>query len=115
MSNFALGKRALGVCDICGQTYKLKTLKAQVVKQRITGLLACPECWSPDHPQLMLGTFKIVDPQALRNPRSDSNQREESRDISWGWNPVGFAPLYSNTPDTLLAVGGVGTVSVVTT
>lgn len=115
MANFALGKKALGTCDICGQTYKLKTLKAQIVKQRPTGLLACAECWSPDHPQLMLGTFKIVDPQALRNPRSDSNQRPSSRNTQWGWNPVGFQTPYSDTPNALLGVGEVGTVSVVIT
>lgn len=115
MSNFASGKWAIAECDVCAQRYKLKQLKALVVKGVSTQILACPECWVPDQPQLMLGTFKIDDPQALRNPRSDSNQREESRDIQWGWNPVGFAPLNSNTPDALLAVGEVGTVTVVTT
>lgn len=114
MSQFASGKIALGECDVCGFRFKLKQLKALVVKQSSTQILACPQCWVPDHPQLMLGTFKIEDPQALRNPRSDSNQLVASRDIQWGWNPVGMFNPNSNTPDALLATGEVGTVTVVT-
>ena len=47
------------------------------MKQKITGTKACPECWDVDHPQLMLGTFPIYDPQALREPRVDVNQNVE--------------------------------------
>ena len=76
---YANGKRALGVCDVCGFTYKLKSLKELIVKDRKTGTLACEECWNPDHPQLKLGQFPVYDPQALRNPRVDSPQYPESR------------------------------------
>ena len=110
-ATYAAGKKAFGFCDRCGFRYALRKLKKEVVKTKVTGLLVCPECWSPDHPQLLLGTFPVYDPQALRNPRPDS--LEESRDTQWGWNPVGASnPL---TPDALLATGYVGTVTVVTT
>jgi len=76
-TRFAAGKKARGICDICGQEFKLKTLKPVFRKHNNTGLLACRVCWDPDHPQLMLGELPVYDPQALRNPRpdnSDSNQ-----------------------------------------
>lgn len=79
--NFADGKRALGLCDICGQQYKLKTLKPVFRKHNNTGLLACRTCWDPDHPQLMLGELPVYDPQALRNPRPDTNERGDSRQL----------------------------------
>lgn len=117
MALFASGKIALGECDVCGFRFKLKELKALTIKQKRTNIMACPQCWTPDQPQLMLGTFKIEDPQALRNPRSDSNQLEASRDIQWGWNPVGGSRAYADdlTPNPLVATGEVGTVLVATT
>lgn len=124
-NRFASGKRAIAMCDVCGQRYKLKQLKEVIVKQRKTNILACTECWDPDHPQLMLGTFPVEDPQALRNPRPDNtylqsgalangNQGEGSRNIQWGWNPVGGASSFDAalTPNTLVAAGQVGTVTV---
>lgn len=129
MSNrFASGVRAIAECDRCGQQYKLKKLKTEIIKQRKYELLVCPECWDPDHPQLMLGTFPVDDPQALRNPRRDTtyfvsglnangNVSGGSRDIQWGWNPVGGARLFDDplTPNDLVAAGFVGTVTIVTT
>ena len=73
-TRFASAKKALGVCDICGFTYRLRELKNLIVKNRDTNMKACPECWNPDQPQLMLGSFPVDDPQALRNPRPDTNQ-----------------------------------------
>jgi hypothetical protein len=78
-SPYATGKIALGVCDVCGFTYHLKELKEKMVKGRKTGVLACPECWDPSHPQLRLGEFPVYDPQALRNPRTDTAQFAQSR------------------------------------
>lgn len=79
-NRFAQGKKAFGFCDLCSQRYPLAKLKYQIIKQRVTNIRHCPECWSPDHPQLMLGTFPIDDPQALRNPRPDP-ALQESRAI----------------------------------
>ena len=125
-NRFASGKKAIAECDRCGQQFKLKTLRTEIIKQRKYELLVCPECWDPDHPQLMLGTFPVDDPQALRNPRRDTtyfvsgvnangNLSGGSRDIQWGWAPVGGASQFDSalTPNDLVAVGFVGTVTVV--
>ena len=79
---YANGKKALGACDICGFTYRLKQLKELIVKGKKTDLLACVECWNPDHPQLHLGEFPVYDPQALRNPRTDQTQYAQSRSLT---------------------------------
>ena len=55
----------------------LVDLKWEIVKQKKTGLRVCPACHDIDHPQLMLGTFVVFDPQALRDPRVDVNQNVE--------------------------------------
>ena len=113
MSNrFASSQRALGICDVCGFQYKLRELRNVFVKRRDTNIKACPECWDPDQPQLQLGMYVIEDPQALRNPRPD-NSYVESRDIQWGWNPVGLNNVYSfnNLPNKLVATTAVGTVT----
>lgn len=88
MSNtWASGRHALGICDMCAGEYKLRELKKEIFDQRPTGFLVCEECWDIDNPQLQLGRFPINDPQALRNPRIDTNLLQ-SRDM-WGFDPVG--------------------------
>lgn len=124
MSNrFASGKNAIAMCDVCGFQYKLKTLRPLVIKTKVTNILACEECWVPDQPQLMLGTFPIEDPQAVRNPRPDTSYfalgndgAGGSRVIEWGWNPVGGARGLDAglTPNALAPKALVGTVTVVT-
>jgi hypothetical protein len=79
MSRFASSQKALGLCDVCGFSYPLRQLRTTFVKGRKTDVLSCPECWDPDHPQLRLGEFPVVDPQALRNPRPDSAEYAQSR------------------------------------
>ena len=110
---FALGKKAIAECDRCGFQYKLKELKQLVIKTKTVNLLVCPTCWEQDQPQLQLGMYRIDDPQALRNPRPDTSY-QQSRDIQWGWNPVGLNnPLgLSGLQDNLEATGQVGGVSV---
>jgi len=112
-TRFAAGKKAIAICDRCGFQYKLSQLKETVVKMRKTGLLVCRECWEPDQPQNMQGMYPVVDPQALRKSRPD-NSEEQSRDIQWGWNPVGMNNVLglSGIPDTMVGAGAVGTVSV---
>lgn len=114
-NRFARGKKAFGFCDICAQRYDLPKLKPLVIKTKVTNILACPECWNPDHPQLKLGMYPIDDPQALRNPRPDVNILI-SRDTQWGWNPVGGARANDNglTPNYLTMTAQVGSVTVVT-
>lgn len=127
-NRFANGIKAIAMCDRCGQQYKLKKLKTEIIKQRKYELLVCPECWDPDHPQLMLGTFPVDDPQALRNPRRDTTYVQAgvdvngyitggSRDIQWGWNPVGGSRSFDAalTPNYLAMGALIGTVTVTTT
>ena len=109
---YASGNKALALCDICGFQYKLRELRSTIKKGKITDIKACPECWNPDHPQLHLGEIPVEDPQALRDPRPDSAELVSSRDIQWGWNPVGFNDNDELTPDNLEATGGLGTVTV---
>lgn len=124
-NRFANGVRAIAMCDRCGQQYKLKNLKTEIIKQRKYELLVCPECWDPDQPQLMLGTFPVEDPQALRNPRKDNTyitagQNNDgvptggSRDIQWGWNPVGGSKEFDDalTPNNLVGRTSVGNVTI---
>ena len=72
--------------------------------------------------------YPVDDPQALRNPRPDNTYRqsgtlangsigEGSRDIQWGWNPVGGSRGFDAdlTPNDLVARGQVGKVTVVIT
>ena len=79
MSRFASGRKSLAICDICGFQYKLRELRDLIIKGRNSNLMACPECWNPDQPQLSLGSFPVNDPQAIRNPRPDYNQYAQSR------------------------------------
>ena len=73
----------------------------------------------------MLGTFPVDDPQALRNPRRDttyitSGLNDEgslsggSRDIQWGWSPVGGSRSFDTflTPNTLALTVLIGTVTI---
>lgn len=142
-NRFASGKWAISQCDRCGFRYKLKQLRRLVIKTKNVNILVCPTCWEPDQPQLQLGMYPVDDPQALRDPRPDTTYWQGgltglqidtqgvptedvdaygtpsggSRVIQWGWNPVGLHnPLgLTGLPDTLLASGQVGTVTIQTT
>ena len=119
-NRFASDKKALAYCDVCGWQYKLKELKDLIVKGRNTHIKACIECWNGDQPQLKLGEFPVDDSQALRDPRPDQSLGDSgntsSRDIQWGWNPVGGGvDPYGLTPNILLITGSVGQVTVTTT
>ena len=124
-NRFASGKWAIAQCDRCNFRYKLKELKRLVIKTKNINILVCPTCWEPDQPQLQLGMYPVDDPQAVRNPRNDStyvtagantagNPTSGSRDIQWGWNPVGGASNFdvALTPNYLVATTFVGTVTV---
>jgi len=125
-SRFASGKNSISQCDRCGFRYKLKQLKALVIKRNITNILVCPTCWEPDQPQLLLGETPVNDPQAVRNPRpdnsyvvsgldSDGNSSGGSRIFEWGWAPVGGSRDGGVTPNALNLAITLGTVTVATT
>jgi len=127
-NRFASGKNAIAECDRCDFRYPLKVLRREVIKGKNYELLVCPTCFDPDQPQLHLGEFPVDDPQGLRNPRPDRSYYTSgldangfssggSRDIQWGWNPIGGSQLFDAklTPNYLATVTSVGTVSIVTT
>ena len=137
-NRFASGKNSIAMCDRCGFQFKLTSLKKEVLKTKIYNLLVCPTCWDPDQPQLQLGMYPVDDPQAVRNPRRDTTYYSAgtnglqivetdstnvnavgfptggSREIQWGWNPVGGARSFDSvlTPNYLVLYAEVGTVTV---
>ena len=124
-NRFASGKYSIAECDRCGQRYKLKQLKFEVIKTKLYQLKVCDECWDPDQPQLQLGMFPVDDPQAVRQPRPDLSYEASgldilgypgggSRDTQWGWNPIGGSSLNDSglTPNNLIATTYVGTVAI---
>jgi len=138
-NQFASGKYAIAQCDRCNFRYKLKQLKSLVIKTKNVNILVCPECWEKDQPQLQLGMYPVYDPQAIRNPRVDSNSYRQaglngtriepvnydsslnelgtitlgSRIIQWGFNPVGGSRDFDAalTPNNLVAQGLVNSVT----
>jgi hypothetical protein len=137
-NKFASGKNAIAQCDRCDQRYKLRDLRTQTVKTKPFKIKVCKTCWDPDHPQLQLGMYPVNDPQAVREPRPDLSYEVSgtsglqelltdstsilgigypeggSRVIQWGWNPVGMGNDGGLTPNTLLAYGQVGIVTITT-
>jgi hypothetical protein len=127
-NRYTSGKNSIAECDRCGQRFKLTILKKEVIRTKTYNLLVCPECWDPDHPQLLQGMYPVDDPQAVRNPRPDQSYYQSgltsdgslgggSRVFQWGWNPIGGASSFDTllTPNYLVAQGIVGTVAVATT
>jgi len=141
-TKYASAKNSIAQCDRCGFRYKLKQLKRLVIKTKNVNILVCPECWEPDQPQLSLGLYPVNDPQAVRNPRPDSPSYYQSgldgiqaeagtgtsplqtgvpllgsRIIQWGWGPVGGSRANDAglTPNDLVGIGNLGTVTVTTT
>jgi len=105
---YASGKDAWGISDRSGRRYRLREMKVEW-----TGAKVGPDEYEPKHPQLF-PPKAYPDPQALRNPRPESDLPEQ-RSIQHGFNPVGFQDIPGVTPANNLApVGQVGTVTVVT-
>ena len=127
-TKYASGKHSIAQCDRCGQRYKLTELKKLTIKTKQVSIKVCPECWDPDQPQLQLGMYPVNDPQAVREPRPDTSYavsglgtdgyaQDGSRQIQWGWAPVGGARGFDTvlTPNDLIAIGQVGIVTITTT
>ena len=118
-NKFSAGYKSIAECDRCGFRYKLSKLQKLVVKNTVINMKVCPQCWDPDHPQLKLGLYPVEDPQAVREPRPDLTTNDlniGSRDIQWGWNPVGFGNGGDNglAINRLVALGQAGSVTITT-
>lgn len=134
-SKFASGKNSIAECDRCGQRYKLKELRKQVLKTKLYNVKVCPSCFDPDHPQLQLGMYPVNDPQAVREPRPDVSYQVSgnsglqinlsgigpdglgspeggSRIFQWSWNPVGGPRDDGLTPNNLAPDCLVGSVTI---
>jgi len=124
-NRFASGKNSIAMCDRCGFRFKLTELRKEIIKTKQVNILVCDSCFDPDQPQLLLGMYPVDDPQAVRNPRNDTTYVTAgvntagyttggSRDIQWGWNPVGGSRFFDNelTPNNLALVVEIGTVTV---
>lgn len=122
-NKFAAGQKAIAECDRCARRVKLKELKELIIRTKKTNILVCAQCWEPDHPQNLQGMYPVEDPQALKNPRPDTSYLVSgldsngdpsmgSRDIQWGWNPVGMRDN-ELTPNKLVGVGQIGTIEVI--
>jgi len=140
-TKYSSGKHSIAECDRCGQRYKLKELRKLILKTKQISVKVCPECWEPDQPQLLLGMYPVFDPQAVREPRKDTTYQvagntglqigqnnsynvqdngyptDGSRQIEWGWNPVGGASSFDTllTPNHLISNVIIGDVTIVTT
>jgi hypothetical protein len=140
-SKYSSGKHAIANCDRCGQQFKLVLLRKLTIKTKQVSIKVCDECWEPDQPQLHLGMYPVSDPQAVREPRPDTSYyasgqtglqildgnsnnidangypADGSRVFQWGWNPVGGASQFDTvlTPNYLIALGQVGTVTITAT
>jgi len=86
---YSSGKYTQAACDRCAEWFKLSKLRKIVLKDNVTNIKVCPRCWEPSHPQLRLGQYPVVDPQAVREPRPDSPETDvhSSPSILWG-NPA---------------------------
>lgn len=80
--------RVPGICDRCGQRYRLSLLREEYVVGRPTGNRVCPSCYDDSHPQLDTRHVKTNDKQRVDDPRSDIPELETSRAM-YAWNPVG--------------------------
>lgn len=97
-TRFASYKRAFGFCDRCGQRCDLKVMTYTYILGQRQNIKVCRECrdyrngdneaywWG------ILGGQKVAnDPQALRNPRPDTNRNDSCSDFSF--NPVATQQL----------------------
>ena len=88
-TRFASYKRAFGFCDRCGQRCDLKVMTYTYILGQRQNIKVCRECrdyrngdneaywWG------ILGGQKVAnDPQALRNPRPDTNRNDSCSDFA---------------------------------
>ena len=104
---FAAGKYAYGLCDICGQRYRLNDLR-----KNWKGFMVCAADYEPKEPQLF-PLHVVGDAIAVQDPRPD---RIEPLVVNVGINT---AALYSSVgmqpataPNSISAKGHIGTVTV---
>ena len=102
---YASDKNAYGISDRSGFRYRLKDMRVEW-----TGAKVGKDEFEQKHPQLFPPRVG-PDPQALKNPRPESNL-EDQRNFQYGWNPVGGIGDGILTPNTFILKGEVGNITV---
>ena len=102
---YASDKNAYGISDRSGFRYRLKDMRVEW-----TGAKVGKDEFEPKHPQLFPPRVG-PDPQALKNPRPESNL-EDQRNFQYGWNPVGGIGDGVLTPNSFVLRGEVSTVTI---
>ena len=99
-TRFASYKRSFGFCDLCGQRYDLKVMKKIYIMGKLINTKRCTECWEIDHPQNFLPILAPPklnnDPQALREPRPDTNRNDSCSDFAFSPVATQQANIYLN-------------------
>lgn len=84
---YTAGKKAIGICDRCGQQFPLKKLKYESQSGRLIRLRVCTDCWDPDdpkdRPKIWMGHPEAI---AVRDPRPDL--ATDGMNSLVGWQPV---------------------------
>lgn len=94
-TRFASSKGKISFCDKCGFRYPLDKLSKYTIMGKVINSKVCPECYDPDHPQnfipILTPPMLNNDPQALREPRPDTNRNDSCSDFAY--NPVATQQL----------------------
>ena len=81
-----------GMCDRCGQRYRLQDLKTEYKKGRPNNLLVCPSCWDDEHEQEPIRWPTPNDKESINDPRPEIG-RDAERSMP-AWNPVGNPAVF---------------------
>jgi hypothetical protein len=85
---YVKGHYVPGICDRCGHEKLLRELVSETIQGRLVNNRVCDECFDVDHPQNFLSEVRIVDPQNVYDPRTDSVEFDQMRSLN-GFQPVG--------------------------
>ena len=102
-TRFASSKRAFAFCDRCGQRCNLRVMTYTYILGHKQNIKVCKECQdlrNGDHEQYWVGIIggqKVAnDPQALREPRPDTNRNDSCSDFAFSPIATQLANLYLN-------------------
>jgi hypothetical protein len=85
--SFTRGRKAIGICDLCGTQWKLAKLKYGALAGRTTRSRLCPDCWDADNPRDRPAIWTVkVEAIAVRDPRPDP--ATAGMNSLGGFNPV---------------------------
>ena len=102
-TRFASNKRAFSFCDRCGQRCNLRVMTYTYILGKRQNIKVCKECQdlrNGDHEQYWVGIIggqkASNDPQALREPRPDTNRNDSCADFAFSPVATQLANLYLN-------------------